>query len=110
MNMSEVLVRQGHLARGEQLAREALEVSSWLRHPLGVGVALGSTGVARTRRGEFESAREALAEARASLSSIGAKRAVFEVDAQEVERLGRRLRARSCPPAKRTPATRRPWP
>jgi tetratricopeptide (TPR) repeat protein len=87
MNMSEVLVRQGHLARGEQLAREALEVSSWLRHPLGVGVALGSIGVALTRRGEFESAREALAGARASLSSIGAKRAVFEVDAQEAERL-----------------------
>ena len=87
MNLSEVLVRQGHLDRGEQLAREALEVSRNLSHPLGIGVALGSVGVALTRRGQFQQAREAFAEARAALHSIGAKRAVFEVDAMEAERL-----------------------
>jgi len=98
-----MLVRQGAPRTREQLAREALEVSSRLQHPLGVGVALAVSG-SRSRGAVIRSRAAALGSGRASPRSGQARG--LRGHAQEAERLlpgEHRARGRARPSCLRQP-------
>jgi predicted ATPase/class 3 adenylate cyclase len=85
LNIGEILLDQGHLARAEEHFRSALRAWKAAGYRYGVALATSYLGRAASRAGRFDEAEALLTEARADLDDVGDRASVLETDVRIAE-------------------------